>query len=155
MMRLSKRATNKAQLFQGMNGHDYVVSLNKAAAEEVARAIGRRSGVYFRLGASDQGGVGSGRRRIKGQCGNCLGECPYKRSYFKGVGRLTIYEYVLFKQPWVIMLLRQLGLLNNQLDKQIIDEKLTRNDIISLMRHDRWQRTRGAMRQVHPRGVIR
>ena len=47
-MGLADRVTDKAQLFRGANGHDYVVSRRREAVEAVARAIGRRSGIYYR-----------------------------------------------------------------------------------------------------------
>jgi len=74
---------------------------------------------------------------------------------------ITIYEYILVTQPGVLTLLRQAGLL---VDKPIIDKgeeaetenklNLTHAEIISLMRHDRWKRVRGALRQVYPGRVI-
>lgn len=47
-MGLRERATDDAQLFLGANGHDYVVSRRREAVAEVAKAIGRRSGIYYR-----------------------------------------------------------------------------------------------------------
>jgi hypothetical protein len=47
-MGLRERATDEAQLFYGINGHDYVVSRLREPVEEVARAIGRKTGVYYK-----------------------------------------------------------------------------------------------------------
>ena len=75
----------------------------------------------------------------------------------KGVGPvfITIYEYVHATQPGVLILLRQAGLLVEPLvieDKQ--KEDLTYKEIVALMRHDRWKRVRGALRQIHPGRLI-
>jgi hypothetical protein len=47
-MGLRERATDEAQLRYGANGHDYVFARRREAVETVARAIGRRSGIYYR-----------------------------------------------------------------------------------------------------------
>lgn len=47
-MGLADRVTNEAQLFRAPNGNDYVFARRREAVEAVARAIGRRSGVYWR-----------------------------------------------------------------------------------------------------------
>lgn len=65
---------------------------------------------------------------------------------------MTIYEYILITQPDVLVLLREAGLLVEQRTGK--ENDLTYADIVALMRHDRWKRIRGALRQIYPGRVI-
>ncbi|OPY64100.1 MAG: hypothetical protein A4E56_00154 [Pelotomaculum sp. PtaU1.Bin065] len=61
---------------------------------------------------------------------------------------ITIYECILFKQPWVILILQKAGLLISRPTKTT-DENLSHREIQDLMRHGKWRRSRGALRQVY------
>lgn len=65
---------------------------------------------------------------------------------------MTIYEYILLTQPEVLVMLRQAGLLIEQ--QPVKEDDLTYADIVALMRHDRWKRIRGALRQIYPGRLI-
>lgn len=71
---------------------------------------------------------------------------------------ITIYEYVLQTQPQVLDQLHLVGLLIErpvtEEETRTDDDNMTWADIVSLMRHDRWKRVRGALRQIHPGRVI-
>ncbi|MDI3548148.1 MAG: hypothetical protein PWR10_1800 [Halanaerobiales bacterium] len=64
---------------------------------------------------------------------------------------MTIYEYISFTQPDVLEMLLKLGLLAEKPDNEPAneEEELTFADIVALMRHDKWKRVRGALRQIH------
>lgn len=67
---------------------------------------------------------------------------------------IKIFEYVLFKQPEVLVLLKQAGLLTDfKITRRREGRDLLRSEIIELMKHDRWKRVRGAIRQIHG-GVV-
>ncbi|HBV97418.1 MAG: hypothetical protein JL50_08400 [Peptococcaceae bacterium BICA1-7] len=65
---------------------------------------------------------------------------------------LTLYEYIQYTQPKTLLLLKSKGLLQEQ---PPVQKRLTFGEIISLMRHDRWKRVRGAVRQVFPATAAR
>jgi hypothetical protein len=68
---------------------------------------------------------------------------------------ITIYEYILVTQPGVLALLRQAGLLvDPPIAEETREDDLTYKEIVALMRHDRWKRIRGALRQIYPGRVI-
>lgn len=67
---------------------------------------------------------------------------------------ITVYEYLLVTQPEVLVKLRACGLLLRRSKRPKADD-LSYLDLVRLMRHDRWKRVRGALRQVHPGRVIR
>lgn len=74
----------------------------------------------------------------------------------KGVSAviITIYEYILVTQPGVLLLLGQAGLLVDLPVTETRKNDIPYSEIAALMRHDRWKRVRGALRQVYPGRVI-
>lgn len=81
---------------------------------------------------------------------------------------LNIYQIVIFTRPETIDKLRRAGLLWVSTERDCMQEvqhKNTRNYarperittrlIRQLMRHDRWKRVRGVIKQIHPGGIFR
>jgi hypothetical protein len=82
---------------------------------------------------------------------------------------LNIYQIVVFTQPEQITKLRQAGLLwesterdclyngwrKTGISRGIRPARLTARLIRQLMRHDRWKRVRGVIKQIHPGGIFR
>ncbi len=63
---------------------------------------------------------------------------------------MTIYEYISLTQPYVLTKLIKAGLLIEEHGNRESDKKeLTYADIIALMKHDKWKRVRGAIKQIH------
>ena len=58
---------------------------------------------------------------------------------------ITIYEYICYNQPLTLYKLYLAGLLIELVIGK--EDKLTRMEIISLMRHDSYKRVKGAIRQ--------
>ncbi|WP_422444336.1 hypothetical protein [Thermoanaerobacterium sp. DL9XJH110] len=66
---------------------------------------------------------------------------------------ITIYEYILLTNPYVLFKLKRAGLLVENATKE--DEiRVSRREIIELMRHDYWKRVGRYLRQIHPGRVI-
>ena len=68
---------------------------------------------------------------------------------------MTIYEYVLETKPQTLAQLWRVGLLRQIPNDNGDIEKLTRKDVIALMRHDYWKRVRGSLKQVYSRWQFR
>lgn len=59
---------------------------------------------------------------------------------------LTLYEYIQYTQPKTLLLLKSKGLLQEQ---PPVQKRLSLGEVVSLMRHDRWKRVKGTVRQVY------
>ena len=71
---------------------------------------------------------------------------------------ITIYEYLLATQPGILSLLRKTGLLVEPVVEPAIETRkndISYAEVVHMMRHDKWRRVRGALRQVYPGRVIR
>ena len=64
---------------------------------------------------------------------------------------LTLYEYIDYNQLVMIVHLRRIGLLECiDVPRKVI---VSREEVPGLMRHDKWRRVRGVIRQLNRGGV--
>lgn len=63
---------------------------------------------------------------------------------------ITVYEYINYSQSIILFHLRKIGLLRKMnIPRKVI---VSREEIPGLMRHDKWRRIRGVIRQINRGG---